>query len=196
MEKEIHRRSVLKSFLWRILGVLILGTIAYLYTRQWIQTTIITFLHHGIFLFVFYIHERIWLKLKWPKFSIGRSFAKMFTYETICGNLILGAITYLVTGSWKQMTAITFTYIGIKHIVYIFNEELWKKIHWGKIKGEKISPGFYKIVTQSFLSNNEIWIVGKLTKEETMQCKNMEDVGKMLMKKEKVVKIINLGEGD
>ena len=55
----------------------------------------------------------------------------MFTYETLCGNIILGTITYLITGSWKQMTAITITYIGIKHVIYIFNEFIWKNIKLG-----------------------------------------------------------------
>jgi len=55
----------------------------------------------------------------------------MLTYETLCGNVILGTISYLVTGSWKQMTAITLTYIGIKHVCYIFNEFAWDKIKGG-----------------------------------------------------------------
>ena len=36
------------------MGVLILGAVTYAYTRHWVQTSIITFLHHGIFLFVFW----------------------------------------------------------------------------------------------------------------------------------------------
>jgi len=132
MNKETHIRSVLKSIFWRIVGVIILATITYIYTRQWIQTSIITTLHHGIFLVVFYFHERIWLKLKRPVSLITRSIIKMVIYETLFGNLILGTITYLITNSWKQMTAITLTYIGIKHIVYVMNEVfLWNRIKWG-----------------------------------------------------------------
>ncbi len=130
--KEIKSRSALKSFLWRIMGISILGGVSYFYTRKWIQTSIITFLHHGIFLFVFYFHERIWQKMKYPVNYTARSIAKMFTYETICGNIILGIITYAITGSWKTMTAITITYIAIKHLIYILNEFVWKKIKWGK----------------------------------------------------------------
>lgn len=130
--KELKTRSAIKSLIWRIMGILILGTITYCYTRKWITTGLITFIHHGIFLFVFYFHERIWLKCKYPINLTGRSIAKMFTYETLCGNIILGTITYLITGNWKQMTAITITYIGIKHIIYVFNEFIWKRIKWGK----------------------------------------------------------------
>ena len=129
--KELHSRSALKSLIWRIVGVLILGAVTYYYTHKWFTTSLITFIHHGVFLFIFYAHERIWLKFKRPTGLTARSLAKMFTYETLCGNLILGTITYLITGSWKQMTAITVTYIGIKHLIYIFNEFLWKRITWG-----------------------------------------------------------------
>ena len=132
MIKEIYSRSALKSFIWRIAGVIILASITYFYTRHWIQTTWITVLHHGTFLFVFYIHERLWLKSKYPKGLVARSIAKMFTYETLCGNIILGTITYFITGNLKQMTQITITYIAFKHIIYVWNEFIWDKIKWGK----------------------------------------------------------------
>ena len=129
--KELKKRSAVKSIIWRIVGVLILGAVTYFYTHKWVTTSLITIIHHGTFLFVFYIHERIWLRCKHPINATRRSIAKMFTYETLCGNIILGTITYLITGSWKTMTAITITYIGIKHIIYVLNEFVWKKIKWG-----------------------------------------------------------------
>jgi len=129
---ETKVRSVSKSVIWRVLGILILATVTYVYTREWIQTGLITLIHHGIFLLVFYFHERLWLRVKRIQNLTTRSILKMLTYETLCGNVILGTISYLVTGSWKQMTAITLTYIGIKHMVYIFNEFVWDKIKIGK----------------------------------------------------------------
>lgn len=122
---DSHFKSITKSILWRITGVLILAAVTYFYTRSWITTSLVTFLHHGIFLIVFYLHERVWFKFKKPT-GLKRKIAKMFTYETLLGNIILGLITYFVTGSWKSMTAITLTYIGIKHVVYILNEFVWK----------------------------------------------------------------------
>ena len=129
---ETHIRSLSKSIIWRIVGILILAIVTYAYTREWIQTGLITVIHHGVFLFVFYFHERLWLKIKRIQDLTTRSILKMFTYETFCGNIILGTISYLVTGSWKQMTAITLTYIGIKHVVYVFNEFVWDKARRGK----------------------------------------------------------------
>lgn len=127
---ELKKRSALKSFIWRIVGVIVLAAVTFAYTGSWITTGLVTVIHHGVFLLVFYLHERAWLKVKLEN-MMWRSLAKMFTYETLCGNIILGTITYMITGSWKQMTAITLTYIGIKHVIYVWNEFIWKKIQWG-----------------------------------------------------------------
>ncbi|MBA7594335.1 hypothetical protein ES703_01276 [subsurface metagenome] len=72
------------------------------------------------------------MKVKRIQSLTHRSLLKMFMYETLCGNVILGAISYLVTKSWGQMTAITLTYIGIKHICYVFNEFAWDRIKVGR----------------------------------------------------------------
>jgi uncharacterized membrane protein len=130
---ENRYRSIAKSILWRCIGIIILAIITYFYTRKWIDTTIITSLHHFIFLFVYYFHERIWLKIRNPINSIKRSILKMFTYETILGNLILGTITFFITGRWKTATFITITYIFVKHIFYIFHEFIWKRVKLGLI---------------------------------------------------------------
>lgn len=129
---ESRTRSALKSVVWRLTGVLILTIVSYAYTREWIQTGAITLLHHSIFLGIFYFHERIWLKVKRIQNLTTRSILKMLTYETLCGNVILGTISYLVTGNWKQMTAITLTYISLKHVLYVWNEFIWDRVKRGK----------------------------------------------------------------
>jgi len=133
--EELKKRSALKSFIWRIVGVIVLAAVTYGWTGNWITTGLVTVIHHTVFLLVFYLHERAWLKVKLDN-MMWRSIGKMLTYETLCGNVILGTITYMVTGSWKQMTAVTLTYIGIKHILYVWNEFIWKKIQWGKSKND------------------------------------------------------------
>lgn len=129
---EKHYRSATKSIEWRLLGIVILAIVTYAYTRSLFQTTLITFLHHLAFVFIFYFHERVWLRITWPKTLKWRSVAKMLTYETLLGNIVLGLISLAVTGNWKTMTAITLTYIGIKHIVYILHEFVWDRIKWAK----------------------------------------------------------------
>ena len=131
MERKV--RSAIKSIIWRIVGVIVLAAVTFFYTRNWIQTSWVTFLHHGIFLFVFYINERFWLHVDYKKpFNslTFRSIAKCITYETVLGTLILGIITLIITGDVQQMGKITITYMAIKHLIYVFNEYIWSKIKW------------------------------------------------------------------
>jgi len=119
-------KSLLKSVIWRLCGVVILVAVTFAYTRSWMQMGLITLVHHGAFLIIFYVHERIWAKIK-IKDAWTRTLLKMFTYETFLGNVVLGIISYVITGSLKEMTLITMTYIAIKHLCYIENEFLWKR---------------------------------------------------------------------
>lgn len=131
MNKETHTRSGLKSFIWRIVGVVILASITYFYTHKWIQTSLITVIHHGIFLVVYYLHERLWLwigdKVKGKK----RYFFRVFLYEIILGQGILGIISFIVTGNLQIASLITITYIGNKLWIYFVYDKLWEKIQWG-----------------------------------------------------------------
>ena len=49
-EKIAHRNSVLKSFIWRVMGVLVYALIFYLFTRRWQLTFLASLTHHSTFL--------------------------------------------------------------------------------------------------------------------------------------------------
>lgn len=127
---ETTNRTWLKSFIWRIVGVVILGAVTYAYTGNWVTTSWVTFLHHFIFFFVFIIHERFYQHVDYT--GLKRKIIKAVTYETILGNFILAIITLAITGSVQTMTKITLTYIGIKHFIFVANEFWWDRIEWGK----------------------------------------------------------------
>jgi len=79
---------MLKSVMWRIFGVFWLALITWFFTKNTLQTSLTTIIHHGLFLIIFYLHERAWQKIKVnEKF---KPYIKSFTYEIILGNLILG----------------------------------------------------------------------------------------------------------
>jgi len=154
--KNNHIKSGIKSIIWRIIGILILATITYVYTRSWIITSLVTIIHHITFLIVFYYHEMIWAKFKKPS--------------------ILGIITYLITGSWKTMTAITLTYIGIKHLLYILNEFLWQEeieMVYTYVVGDILHIGhIIHLERARNLAGKGKVIVGVLTNKATMEKKS------------------------
>jgi uncharacterized membrane protein len=127
-----HKTSALKSIIWRIMGVIVLASVTYFFTRKWITTTYITLVHHVTFLLVFYLHERLWFWLDfeyWKKTSRLvpiRQILKAFTYEIVLGMGLGGLIVYLFTGQWSKVGQITLTYTAIKLVMYYFNEKIWK----------------------------------------------------------------------
>ncbi len=129
MKKKIisHKNSMLKSVIWRVMGVFVYATIFYLFTRKWQIALAGTLIHHSTFLVVFYLHERLWIKLKRETHWL-----KPFTYEVILGMGLGGSIVLLLTGSWKAVTYITLTYTAVKLVMYYFYDKIWWKIKWKK----------------------------------------------------------------
>ena len=64
---ESHARSWLKSIVWRIMGVFILGLLAWMVTKDWGTTTLITITFHLIRLVLYYFHERAWERVRWGR---------------------------------------------------------------------------------------------------------------------------------
>ena len=167
MKSEKHKRSMLKSLIWRVIGVFWLALITWIFTKSLVQTSLITIIHHATFLIVFYLHERVWVKAR-VKF---KRILKALTYEIILGNVILGFITYTVTGEIKQMTAITLTYIFSKLIMYYFYEKAWeRKIVYAYIVGDILHIGHLRHLQNARKQGNYL-IVGVLTDEATEERK-------------------------
>lgn len=127
--KETHVRSMTKSVLWRLMGVAVLAAVTFVFTRSWIQTGLITFLHHFAFIFIYYLHERAWLKISRVQ-GKKRKIIRAFTYEIILGHGVLGLISLLVTGSWLHVTLITITYIENKLWIYLVYDWVWDRVKW------------------------------------------------------------------
>ena len=121
---DSHKKSALKSFIWRILGVIVLATITWIFTKSWITVGLVTIIHHATFLLVFYLHERLWLKSthKW------KHYIKALTYEIILGMGLGGLIVLLVTGEWSKVSQITPTYTAVKLILYVIYDKLWERL--------------------------------------------------------------------
>ena len=126
MNMHNHRQSILKSLIWRIMGVVILGAVTYAFTHSWFITTLVALIHHATFLLVFYLHERIWVKVRIE--GKKRNIIKALVYEIILGMGIGGLIVYLVTGSFPLVTQITGTYTAIKLVTYFIYDRMYPEV--------------------------------------------------------------------
>jgi uncharacterized membrane protein len=132
--EESRIRSLSKGIFYRIISIITLIIITYIYTGNLIQVTLITGASTITFIIVFFLHERAWLRIKRPKGKLVRSIAKMFIYITLLGIAIMSTITYLFTRSIEITTNVTLTYVIVKHFLYVINEMIWYKIKWGSEK--------------------------------------------------------------
>jgi len=63
----------------------------------------------------------------------ARSWAKSFSWR-IVGIVILGAITYWMTGSWEKTGGVTALFHAIRMVLYYWHERLWEKVAWGRFR--------------------------------------------------------------
>jgi uncharacterized membrane protein len=60
-------RSLVKSVSWLLLGILVLGLIAWIYTGNVEQTSFITITFNEIQILFYYFHERLWENVGWGR---------------------------------------------------------------------------------------------------------------------------------
>lgn len=125
--KEKHISSMIKSIIWRLLGIIILALITYTFTKSWITSSLITFFHHLSFVFIYYFHERAWLKMTNERILKWKRWIRPITYEIVLGHLVLGIISLIFTHSWLKVTLITIIYIENKLWIYVLYDWLWSK---------------------------------------------------------------------
>lgn len=67
MSLESHARAWAKSIVWRLIGIVILGTISWIITKSWKEMSMITLLFHSIRVILYYFHERVWERISWGR---------------------------------------------------------------------------------------------------------------------------------
>lgn len=65
---DSKKRSLAKSFSWRVIALVLLGGISYLITGgNLLETGLITLVYHGLQIGIFFLHERVWNHIKWGR---------------------------------------------------------------------------------------------------------------------------------
>ena len=67
MAIESHTRAWVKSIVWRLIGIVILGCISWAITDSWKEMSLITLLFHSIRVVLYYFHERVWDQIDWGR---------------------------------------------------------------------------------------------------------------------------------
>lgn len=172
--KERRTRSLAKATVWRVIGILFLALVTYIFTKQWVTMALITLCHHAAFILLYYLHDRFWNWTGWLRYSRAKPIVRIILYETLMGNLVLGLISFAFTGEWQVATMITLVYILNKHWMYFVHDFLWGKLRpvivYSYVVCDLIHRGHLRALQQAKALGNYL-IVGVLTDEATMAYK-------------------------
>ncbi len=64
---DTRMRSWVKSLVWRVIGIALLGGLSYLITGNWQEMTLITVTFHSVRMALYYLHERAWERISWGR---------------------------------------------------------------------------------------------------------------------------------
>ncbi len=65
--RDSKRRSFVKAISWRIVALIVLGTISFTITGNWEETSQITIIYTVLQVFIYFAHERLWDRIAWGK---------------------------------------------------------------------------------------------------------------------------------
>ena len=119
--------SWIKSFIWRISGVFWLAFLTCLLTEDMLAVTGIALGHHFTCVFTYFLHERIWSKIKWALGKKIRSIAKSISYEIITCHVMIGLLTWFFTQEVQKMVLIPLIYVNSRIVMYYFYERVWRR---------------------------------------------------------------------
>jgi uncharacterized membrane protein len=60
-----------------------------------------------------------------------RTIASAITYRAT-STILLGGISYLVTGQWFESLVVTIIFAILATIVFYFNDRAWERTDWGR----------------------------------------------------------------
>jgi uncharacterized membrane protein len=142
--KELHYRSVIKGTTWRIIGTLDTIFLAWLFTGN-IKTALkIGGIEVFTKIFLYFIHERIWLRSGYGRREIieddGKIIRKDHHYRSVIkgfswrffGSIDTAVIAFFVTGDYTKAFSIGFTEIFTKVFLYYLHERIWQRINLGR----------------------------------------------------------------
>ena len=136
------KRSLIKSFTWRILGSIdtfVLSLIIINYFSDKYSYDLALYIASFEIItktILYYVHERVWNifkigRLK-EKVKRARSLYKAVTWRIIA-SLDTFFLSYIITGRFDWATSIAIFEIITKAIIYYLHERAWNRVKWGRL---------------------------------------------------------------
>ena len=107
---ELRRRTILKSVIWRLLGIVWTWIGAYFIVlivpptkrNAAIIATLIVFYHHSTRMIMYYVYERVWVAISWGKYDLREGRFKPMSLQDkitwVAATLVAIALIFLLIG--------------------------------------------------------------------------------------------------
>ena len=145
MRKDVtisKKRHVVKTITWRIIGTLDTMFLAWLITGDPVAGFKIGALELVTKFILYYIHERIWINIRFKKAYLKvlkidqnrqRHIIKTFSWRTI-GTLDTMFLAWIITGNPVTGLKISLFELITKMVLYYLHERVWFKSNFGVVK--------------------------------------------------------------
>ena len=135
MQKVTYKRHIAKTFTWRAVGTLDTFLLSWFMTGNPFTGLKIGFSETITKLFLYYVHERIWVRVnldenKELKESKLRHIIKTITWRII-GTLDTVLLSWIISGDALMGLKIGGSELVTKPILYYLHERVWYKSNYG-----------------------------------------------------------------
>lgn len=149
--KDSHARSIVKGTSWRVLATLDTILLSYIFTGSIGNSLAIGGTELFTKIFLFYLHERIWAKLKIGTVEVIKNGAAMMEEKhwrslvkgiswRIVGTTDTIIIATFITHDFSKALSIGATELITKIALFWLHERLWMKVKWGKVEDPAAMP--------------------------------------------------------
>lgn len=149
---ERRHRSLIKGVSWRMIGTMDTTLLSWIFTGTLGKALRIGGIELFTKIFLYYLHERIWLAVPWartvaeeggvlvPKDEHRRSIAKGVSWR-VTGTIDTIVIAFFVTGEYSKALSIGLTEVVTKIFLYYLHERFWARVQWGRGQPDSLANG-------------------------------------------------------
>lgn len=135
---ETQRRTLTKTIVYRILSFFVASGLTLAYGGTLDQAFKFGLTSIALGLVIFYVYDRLWVKISWRRNSVGDEAKTRSVIKSIIYRIVAMIVTGLLARSmWADTSLIAILMVlsqfSINICTYFIQDRIWNKISWGKV---------------------------------------------------------------
>ena len=130
MKDSSHKRHIAKAITWRVIGTIDTILLSWLISGDPLIGLQIGFAEVVTKMLLYYLHERLWFKVKIAESSNWRHILKTISWRVV-GTVDTMLLAWIITGNAMTGLKIGLLEVITKMTLYYLHERVWYKINYG-----------------------------------------------------------------